>query len=205
MLTEPPSFIRPLWYALADITGWFNWDALAAIGTVGALWFAVVQFTAAARMRRARQIGTLTTLIGLLEPITESIPQFEGQDGFLTLDEFRSFANAKAIVVRAQEGLERFDSKDVADVSATSWLGALPLVLQEIRDLYPRTLSARVPLHEVNAHVEQLWFATEEFRTQRDFLRYGAIGAAVRKIVFRSGAKSYMRGSSATSFDRNPD
>lgn len=29
--------MRPLWYRLADVTDLFNWDALAAIGTVAGL------------------------------------------------------------------------------------------------------------------------------------------------------------------------
>lgn len=163
----------PVYEALANFTGWWDWDALAAIGTVGALWFAVVQSSQAARVERARKIGTLTTLIGVVEPLTETLPHFDGDTEHLTPTEFATFARAKEDIIRTLRVLENLDPKDVADVGATSWVNALPLILESILSLYPRTLSARVKRSELNAHMSQVAFANDDFRAQRDYLRYG--------------------------------
>ncbi len=69
--------MRELWLTLADWTERFNWEALSAIGTVGALWFALLQSGRAQRTEHLKAVGTLTALVGLVEPITESFPQFE--------------------------------------------------------------------------------------------------------------------------------
>lgn len=76
---------------IADITSWFDWNAFSAIGTVGALWFAVVQSSRTGRLERARAVGTLTALNSLIEPICDAVPIFPGEpERLLTADELRT-------------------------------------------------------------------------------------------------------------------
>ena len=77
MFEHPPAFT----HAIANLTAWFDWDALSAIGTVGAFWFLALEQTRASRADRLRRLGTLAALNGLLGPVVEDVPLFEGENG----------------------------------------------------------------------------------------------------------------------------
>lgn len=76
MFDQPPGIFLTISNAIAGVTSWFNWEAWSAIGTVGALWYAVVESSRNGRAERKRAAGILTALVGYLEPISESIPEF---------------------------------------------------------------------------------------------------------------------------------
>jgi hypothetical protein len=181
MLEQPPALLQPAWALLANLTGWFDWSALEAIGTVGALWFAVVQSSRSARADRTRQIGTLTALIGLVEPITQAVPIFDGdEEGRLDPDEIEYLLDANHIVQRAIDGLERLPHADVAAVGATEYVGALPLALRYILEQLPTTISSTVYAADINRVSAYPGEACEFFSAQRDYIQYGRLGSYLR-------------------------
>lgn len=187
MLEEPPGFLLPIWNALANVTDWFAWDALEAIGTVGALWFVILQTTRSARAERARQIGTLTALIGLIEPVAESVPVYPPWPGhrYLETDEIEFLIGAEEIIERALSGLERISQGDLADVGATEYATALPLALSALLRAIPKNTDSKVRAWNINNNSAYLAEANEFFRNQRDFIRHGDFGVSLRILQRR--------------------
>lgn len=178
-MEQPPEVIQPLWFRLADITGWFNWDALAAIGTVGALWFVVIQTTRAGRAERARAIGVLTYLIGLLEPI-EIVSIFEET----TNEDLKNLPGNQlehdlSIVRRAIQGLDALSLPDASLVGAVEWTMTAPLALRDIqRCLLKRSLEDHSGVMSDFRYIQEF---VQHLRAERDGLRRGWIMRAIQR------------------------
>lgn len=184
MFEHPPGMLRPLWSALANISGWFDWSALEAIGTVGALWFAVVQSSRTARSERTGQVGTLTALIGLTEPITEGVPAFEDRDGdTLNYEEVAFLLGSRAIVQRGIDGLKRLPSAEISAVGATEYVSALSLTLEHILDRMPEGLNDQVRVSFMNDSSAYVAEACDFFRSQRDYIQYGWVGSRLNALL----------------------
>ncbi|PVX30983.1 hypothetical protein [Sphingomonas pokkalii] len=186
LVKHPPEWLRPIWSFLSDMTSWFNWDALAAIGTVGALWFVIIQSTRAGRAGRAKAIGILTFLIGLVEAI-EAVPIYDDS----TDDDFRETSGGQieiglSIVRRAIAGIQTLSLNDAAAVGVVEWIMALPLALGDIET----TLRNRriEPASNVHSSIRYVWEATLHFRYERDKLLHGPL---VRWT--RTGARAVAR------------
>ena len=185
MLEHPPAFFEPVRAVLANVSGWLDWNALEAIGTVGALWFAVVQSSRSARAERARQIGTLTHLVGLVEPVTEAVPIFDEGPGGLGADDIEYLIDQHDTVQRAIDGLSRIPLADVAAVGATEFAGALPLVLGYIKDGLPTKHTDKVAAGHLNGWASYVSEANDSFREQRDYIRHGWLGSRLRARIRR--------------------
>lgn len=169
-MRHPPEILRPLWSMLADITGWFNWEALSAIGTVGALWFVIVQTTRSGRAERAKSIGILTFLIGLVEPI-EVVPLYEGTDDAELKSESSTVVDlGLSVVRRAIRGIESLPLADASAAGVVEWTMALPLALRDIEEvLATRTIQEPSTMQSSLRYILE---ATRHFRLQRDRLRF---------------------------------
>lgn len=187
MFEHPPAFLQPFLTALANLSKWFDWGALEAIGTVGALWFAVVQSGRSARLERVRVIGILTTLIGLFEPLSEAVPEFEGQptDALQREDVFYLLRSAPELIDRAQQGLDRIPHSEIVDAGVAEWVGALQLSLTHLKQVLPKRASDKVYNFQLEGarYVHQ---AVGHFRDQRDFLKYGRAGTQLRRLRDRA-------------------
>lgn len=184
MLESPPAFLLPVTDALANLTGWFDWGALEAIGTVGALWFIVVQTTRSARSDRAARIGTLTALIGLAEPIANAVPIFDGRnDGLLDRGELEFLAGARAIVQRGIDGIKLIPLPEVSAVGATEHVGALSLTLEHILQYLPNTVYDKISSDTLNSTSSYVYEAVNFFIKQRDYIEYGALLSHARNAL----------------------
>jgi hypothetical protein len=180
-----------LWSTLADLTGWFNWDALAAIGTVGALWFAVVQSSRTGRAERAKAEGILTFLIGLIEPV-EDVPIYENTDERQLRNTPRDeIEQGLAIVRRALAGLASLDRHEVSSVGAVEWTMALPLALHNIEHALD---TCSMPLaSSVQSSLLYTQEAVAHFRKQRERLRYGPLARWVRNAWLKRNLRRSER------------
>lgn len=154
----------------------FTWDAFSAIGTVGAVWFAVIQSTRAQRMEHLKAVGTLTALIGLVEPVTQAFPIFEPEEGdLLTLEESAELMESRFLIERAVEGLKSFPISDLAAVDATEYVVALPLALMQLKEaVTPRSHQPFIA-SEINQSARYIAEASDFFRLHRQYLKYGAL------------------------------
>jgi hypothetical protein len=179
-MIEKPDVLMPLSSAIADVTSWFDWNALGAIGTVGALWFAVVQSSRSIRAARANQIGILTLLVGYIEPLTEALCLED--DVSCALDPLGP-AHVVQMVERALAGLRSLSVADTASVHATEWTTALPIALAAILNAV-RNWDATSPHDaELNSNIRYLWEANEFFRDSRDRIRYNFVERRVRHLL----------------------
>ncbi|RXR27203.1 hypothetical protein [Sphingobium fluviale] len=173
---------------VADITSWFDWDALSAIGTVGALWFAVVQSSRTGRLERARAIGTLTALNSLIEPICEAVPIFPGEPTrLLSTDELTYLIDSREIVERALSGLKLLTIPDVAAAGVSEWYMALPIALEEVLESLPKSRHDTLRLKDVS-HTHGIRYiseASENFRENRDLIQHGRLGRLIMRRVRR--------------------
>lgn len=183
MLETPPGFVQPVWQTMANVTSWFDWEALSAIGTVGALWYAVVQGARSGRAERLRAEGVLTALIGLIEPICECVPEPDGaEDGFLSANDIKFLQlGQREAVRRAIAGLNVFSVGDIASVGVTEFVTALPLALEAIDKGWPLSTDARVSASSWSSDVRYICEAVADFRKRRDILRYGRLGSLLRQ------------------------
>jgi hypothetical protein len=185
--THSRSWEEQLGPACATIAAWMeriNWSAFEAIGTVGALWFAMVQSTRSQRVERLKAVGILTALVGLIEPITEAVPVFEEREsGVLNSEEINFLVQARPLVLRAQEGLKAISFMDAAIVEASEYVSALPLALAEIDEISLAAQAGKVATHWVNMTNLYPAEACEFFRNRRDYIKYGLLGSKFRSIV----------------------
>ena len=182
-MLRPPEFIQPAWELLSNITGWFHWEALSAIGTVGALWFIVVQSTRTSRAEQAKRIGVLTYLIGLIEPI-EIVSIYENTDQ----EQLRKVPSDQidqdiSTVRRAMAGVAALPLDEAASIGAVEWVMTLPLALQDIeRALQSRSID---PQASVLRSLRCTQEATQHFRKLRDQIQYGSLRRLVRGFLRR--------------------
>ena len=175
----PPETLRPLWKVLFDITQWFNWEALSAIGTVGALWFVVVQSTRTGRTERARAIGILTFLIGLIEPIEVVSIYEDTEDRDLKSLPRDLIEQDLAIVRRAQKGIAALPLSEASFAGVVEWTMTFTLVLDDIEE----ALNSQ-SLGEYSSVFSSLRYTQEarvHFREVRDRLRHGVIIILIRR------------------------
>ncbi len=186
-MESPPEFLFSLRFSLAEITGWFNWEALGAIGTVGALWFVVIQSTRAARVDRAKAIGILTFLIGLVEPVEiVSIHEEYGADQLKDAPSDLIDSDLR-IVRRALRGIEILPLTDASSVGVVEWVMALPLALKDIEAApVSRKIASSSPVFSSMRYVQE---ANMHFRFERDMLRNGLLNK-FRIGVARSVSKN---------------
>ena len=179
MFTEPPAFIRPLWYALADVTGWFNWDALAAIGTVGALWFAVVQSSRSSRSERARQVGTLTTLI----QSTDALLGFplgiwrRTEDGTYSTDQLQAIERAVEAIVLS---LDKFPVMDVTEAGILTEFDQMKSAMIAAQYWFKNRIGSQSMLH---GQIDRARAIQTRWRRERAFLMDGRIGVLVSDLL----------------------
>lgn len=196
MFDHPPHFILPVWNALANLTDWFNWNALSAIGTVGALWFAVVQSSRSARLERTRVDGTLTTLIGLIEPLCDALARFEPRKGdMLTRSEVRELLRARDLVDRAIDGIRMLPHSNVAETGVSVWVNGLSYVLPLIRERLPANEKQRVRVDVLDfPGWEYIYEADEFIGNHLDRIRYGRIGVHLHRLYYKVSMRIAMWG-----------
>lgn len=188
MPLTPPEFFLPVRDVVADITSWFDWDALSAIGTVGALWFAVVQSSRTGRLERARAVGTLTALNSLIEPICDAVPIFAGEPTrLLTADDLAYLIDSREIVVNALAGLKLLTIPDVAAAGVSEWYMALPMALEQVLESLPKSRYDTRRLEDVS-HTDGIRYieeASKHFRESRELIQYGRLGRLLVHRVHR--------------------
>lgn len=180
----PSEALRPLWNVIADIGEWFNWEALSAIGTVGALWFVAVQSTRTGRAERKRAVGILTFLIGLIEPIELlSIPEDTEDDNLKSLPR-NLIEQDLAIVRRAKQGIAALPLSQAAFAGVVKWTMTLPLSLDDIeKALDSQSLGEYATVFSSLRYTQE---ATAYFRRERDLLRHGVILSLIRRAWERN-------------------
>lgn len=171
---------------IASLSDRVNWGALEAIGTVGALWFAVVQAGQGARLQRLHADGVLTTLIGALEPLGELLVSSES--GLVEVKDI----DLDALTVdlsRARERLDRLVLTDVALVGGAEWVAALPLAFDDLLEgaaefrQAPEKSEPWWAKAGFDSSARYVWEAIDHLREQRDYLRYGRIGTHLRRML----------------------
>lgn len=168
---------------IADFTNRVHWEALAAIGTVGALWFAVIQSSRSVRLERAQAIGTLTALIGLIEPVAQCIPIFEGDEkGMLTDEEVELAFGERPAVERAIAGIRLVSIEQVAHAGVSEWYMALPIALEEVLGALPRSKIGTVRASKINDSVRYIEEACVTFRDLRETIQYGWLGKRIYRF-----------------------
>jgi hypothetical protein len=179
-MMQPPEVLLPLWSALADITKWFDWDALSAIGTVGALWFAVVQSSRAGWADRSKAVGILTFLTGLLGPIEVVSIYDDTEDADLKAVPRDEIEKDLAIVRRARDGIAVLPLSDASAVGVVEWVMALPLALNDIEEaLDTQTLGQYTTAFSSLRYVQE---AMAHFKAKRHRLRSGLIVRTLRSL-----------------------
>ncbi|MBJ7408881.1 MAG: hypothetical protein JHD15_00730 [Phenylobacterium sp.] len=112
MFENPPAFWMPVYTALANITSWFDWDALAAIGTVGALWFIVVQTSRAGRVERSRHLGILLAMQRCVSGLRTSLILMSDIYGTNRIEQGDAFLQKETR--ETIENLEKIEAAEVA-------------------------------------------------------------------------------------------
>lgn len=150
-----------------------DWEALSAIGTVGALWFAVVQSSRTGRADRMRAIGTLRYLGSLTEPI-ELVSIYEDTtDEDLRNTPRDQIEGDLQIVRRAKAGLSQLPLSEAAHAGVVEWTMTLPLALRDIESaLESRHLPPYSPAESSIRYVQE---ATAHFNVERARLEAGLI------------------------------
>ncbi|MFK4002916.1 hypothetical protein [Qipengyuania sp. NPDC077563] len=175
----PPEFLRPFWNTASNITEWFNWEALSAIGTVGALWFVVVQSTRTGRAERARAVGLLTFLIGLIEPIEVVSIYDDTEDDDLNSLPRDLIERDLAIVRRAKEGIAALPLSEASFAGVVEWTMTLPLALDDIeKALDSQSLGEYTTVFSSLRYTEE---ARAHFIEERDRLRHGVVLSLIRR------------------------
>lgn len=73
-ISVPCFEVPPTWWTpLANLTGWFDWDAIGAVSTAGALYLTIRLATEARRERRHREAVLLAAAAHILKPALLSI------------------------------------------------------------------------------------------------------------------------------------
>ncbi|RYF48937.1 MAG: hypothetical protein EOO38_09050 [Cytophagaceae bacterium] len=172
-MVNPPAFWMPVVSFVADITSWFDWDALSAIGSMGALSYIAVQTTRQTRLDRQRALGTLTSIIELLKHIPDLPFDDKLDNAALARMEDEDLKLYHGYVQRAQVGLasmplndlsslniviETFDTRaaliDFDKVLSTRDVGSFPTLSKSYGDI-ERMIS---DLRERRAKIQYNWF-----------------------------------------------
>ena len=184
-MSQPPEFFRPVWEPLSNVTSWFDWNAFAAIGTVGALWFAILQSSKSARLERIRVIGTLTTVISLIEPLNDAVPIFDYKDdeAFLSRDDLGWLIDAHPLIDRAIAGLKLISVAEAAAAGISDWMIALSGALEDLKTTLPKSKNARAKVFTINQNINSQYIqeATQFIKGQFDLLKYGRFGLWFRR------------------------
>lgn len=128
MFEDPPSWTTPI----ANLTAWFDWEALGAIGTVGALWYAVVQGYRSARFERLRAAAELTRLLELIGPIAEyGVPDQHDPDDEHFVQSMYFILVQDGALAHAADSISGMTLSAVPDVSAHAYLENLKQFLPQ--------------------------------------------------------------------------
>jgi hypothetical protein len=182
--------------AIADIiaqhTSTIDWSAWEAIGTVGALWFAVIQAGKARRAERLKYEGVITTLIGLIEPVSESFYSLESET--LSKLDHDLLLGQEDIITRALNGLSAFTVNDFASAGISEWAGGLPLALEGVARALPgiRDADAEWPRWHYHSNLAYVDEANTHFHKLRDISRYGRILAWGRSAFRRTALYEWL-------------
>jgi len=188
----PPEILRPLWNGLSAITEWFNWEALSAVGTVGALWFVVVQSTRTGRAERARAIGILTFLIALIEPIEVVSIYDDTEDDDLKNTPLDEIELDLAIVKRAIAGIAALPLSEASFAGVVEWTMTLPLALADIEEaLNSQSLGEFTTVFSSLRYTEE---ARAHFTRERERLRHGVIISLIHRAWKRVSYSEKNRG-----------
>jgi len=185
MFDQPPGIFLIISNAIAGVTGWFNWEAWSAIGTVGALWYAVVESSRNGRAERKRAAGILTALIGYLEPISEAIPEFRTIEEYHEWNELFNRSLTLDILKRGQKGLEAIGIGDLAAVGMSEWTTALPIALDSTVQHFSSETISNHDLFSLNSASSYISEAVATFRKEREIIIYGVLGSYLRNTVSR--------------------
>ena len=172
-----------IWVAtnFTDDKGKLNWDAFSAIGTVGALWFVVVQTTRQGRAERVKSLGTLTYLHTLIEPVdVVSIYDDSDEASFRAIPR-EQIEDDLAIVRRAISGIEAMPIEDAAAVDVIQYTSALPIALRDIeRTLYDQRFDDYTTVFSSFRYLHE---SLEHFDRQHERFKYGPLIRLVRRFT----------------------
>lgn len=116
MFEHPPAFT----HAIANLTAWFDWNALSAIGTVGAFWFLVLEQTRTTRADRLSRFGTLAAVASLLDPIVRDLPMLPDPEGNAIGSTEK--AQIEKVIPLVERAIFRIDQIQLTDLAAVGLL-----------------------------------------------------------------------------------
>lgn len=129
---SPPDWWRPL----SNLTGWFNWDAIGAVSTAGALYLTIRLATEARRDRRHREGVLLATAASVLRPALLSIGSALGQCATADLwnEDGRPYLESRLREDRIDERMREIKPFDLPSIYAAEWYQDAQIALANIRD-----------------------------------------------------------------------
>lgn len=177
LFKTPPRWTIPL----ANLSQWFDWEALAALATFGALCVALSQVFRTARFERLRAASTLTRLMELLGPVSELSSHDE--EGRLVPDFFPMLME-DGLLDRAISGISTASVDHVPDTNVANYVQALPLVLESYKRAISReSANTNPPLY--HEHASYIAEAYDYFHLLRQVLLTNSLKA--RRLL----AKNY--------------
>jgi hypothetical protein len=179
------TWLHDIWAWVAtnftDDKGKLDWDAFSAIGTVGALWFVVVQTTRQGRAERATALGTLTYLHTLVEPV-DVVSIYDDSDDVSFRAIPREHIEADLTIVRrAIAGIEAISVENAAAVNVIQFTTALSIALRDIESTLDKQCFGKYTT--VFSSLRYLQESLEYFDRQHERFKYGPVVRLVRRFT----------------------
>lgn len=185
-----PDWLTPWWNWWAGLTDLFDWDAIAALGTTGAVMVALDQAGRSARVEAQHGAGVLNRLIAALEPLVDTSGVLHTSD--VSADAAQQILDGK-FVEQASAAFSQLDLRDAAKLGITDYLVGIPQALLYIRDGLPLISDGATSSRWLDGQVWYLAQAVEDFRQRRDTLQSGRAVSIIRKSVSWTSRKWYFR------------
>jgi hypothetical protein len=169
--------------ALASFSSTVDWPAWEAVGTVGALWYAVIAGSQTARTNRLRADGLLKAFIGVVEPLRDSYYELSMEDKNLSIiDQVYELRQRSDELEDAASRLLSFPEADVASVGSSEYRNGLVLALKYMKEALERPLetwaseNGHLNVEYFNDMADYLDESLQYFSRMRDRLRWGVVG-----------------------------
>lgn len=173
-------WLVPWWNWWAGFTDLFDWTAMAALGTVGAVAVALNQAGRAARVEARHGAGLLDHVRSLIQPIVDATGILHCSD--ISADAANEVLR-QGLIERALEGLDRIPPKDAGAHGISDYLVGIRTALHAAKEEFPELKDGVFPSSRwLDGQIWYLGSAAKEMARRRDILLKGWLAVALTDL-----------------------